>query len=487
MLKGYDFDGFPGKYAEQKTSELGEELARLQRKLIDAGIPVMVIIEGWEGAGHEYIINDLIRELNPRNYHVKEYDYSSRFATDKPFMWEYWQLLPKKGDMSILDRSYYFNLLSDLKLDKKDLKKSKGLIKVFEKQLTDDNMLILKFFLHIKKKTLQERIAELKGDRNRAFFVTEIDEKQCKDYKEYRENFENILKKTDFGFARWNVISSQDLKDAAKEVIGKTIEEINKKLKFVEKQKAEVFERKPYDGPKPLDDVDLTLSVDDAVYDNEIDKLQERAQELTYALYNKKIPTILVFEGMDAAGKGGAIERLTRIMDARFYDVVPIAAPREPERSYHYLWRFYREFPSGGKMAVFDRSWYGRVMVERIEGFVSEREWSRAYDEINEMEEQLCGGGALVVKFFLAIDKDEQLKRFKDRESDLDKVYKITDEDWRNRSKWDLYIEAMNEMLVKTNTKCAPWVIVEGNDKKFARLKVLREFILRAEEVIKAN
>ena len=180
---------------------------------------------------------------------------------------------------------------------------------------------------------------------------------------------------------------------------------------------------------------------------------------------------------MDAAGKGGAIERLTRYMDPRGYEVIPTSAPDETELSYNYLWRFYRDFPNNGKISIFDRSWYGRVMVERIEGFAREDEWKRAYDEINQMEKHLNNFGTLVLKFFVCIDKDEQLVRFKDREQEANKLYKITDEDWRNRDKWDEYIVAMNEMLVRTNTEYAPWIIVEGNDKQYARLKVLESFI----------
>ncbi|HHX55006.1 MAG TPA: hypothetical protein GX705_01500, partial [Clostridiales bacterium] len=193
--------------------------------------------------------------------------------------------------------------------------------------------------------------------------------------------------------------------------------------------------------------------------------------------YIKGIPCVLAFEGMDAAGKGGAIERLTRYMDPRGYEVIPTSAPDETEISYNYLWRFYRDFPNKGRISIFDRSWYGRVMVERIEGFAEEAEWKRAYNEINQMEKHLNNFGTLVLKFFVCIDKDEQLERFKDREQEANKLYKITDEDWRNRDKWDEYIIAMNEMLVRTNTEYAPWIIVEGNDKQHARLKVLEKFI----------
>ncbi|NLC45500.1 MAG: hypothetical protein GX783_14615 [Clostridiales bacterium] len=484
MIKNFDFDSFTSIYADKKISKMGEMLARYQRKLMDLDIPVMIIIEGWESAGHEFVINDLIRELNPRNHHVKEYDYSNRVEKDMPFLWKYWKLIPKKGDMTILDKSYYFNLFNNKEIDKAELENNYELINTFERHLSDDNMLILKFFLHVKKKTHKNRIEALKHDKNRSFFVTDIDNKQYKNYEYYEKRIGRMLDKTNYDFAPWHVVSAEDLKLAAREIIGKVSESVINKINEVSKQKEIVYTRKPFTGPYPLNDIDLTLSVDDDIYDKELDELQEEIEGLTYKLFNKNIPTILVFEGMDAAGKGGAIERLTRTMDARFYDVVATSAPKETEKQYHYLWRFYKEFPPRGKTTIFDRSWYGRVMVERVEGFATVQEWDRAYEEINLMEKNLADRGALIIKYFIIIDKDEQYRRFKERESDVDKIYKLTDEDWRNREKWDPYIDSMNEMLVKTHKENAPWIIIEGNDKKFARLKVLREFIQRAKQFI---
>lgn len=233
-----------------------------------------------------------------------------------------------------------------------------------------------------------------------------------------------------------------------------------------------------------LGGLDMTKMVTNDFYDDHLKALQIEASEIAYQFYIKQIPYVLAFEGMDAAGKGGAIDRLTRYMDPRGYEVIPTSAPDNTELSYHYLWRFYRDFPSKGRGAIFDRSWYGRVLVERIEGFATEQEWSRAYEEINQMERHLTNFGALVLKFFIYIDKDEQYERFKDRDQEADKLYKITEEDWRNRAKWDDYILAMNEMLIKSNTDYAPWIIVEGNDKKYARLKVLNSFIKYGRKIL---
>ena len=371
-------------------------------------------------------------------------------------MWEYWKMIPKKGDMTILDRSYYLNLFNNTKINKSDLNTYNDIFESFEKQLIDDNMIIIKFFLHLNKKN----------------------------HMEYNEHMDKILDNTNFDFAPWHVISAKDLKEAGKEVLGITKKIVREKIENLSLDTERVTETAPFLGKNIINNLDLSLKIDGDTYDSSLEKLQNRAAELTYKLYNKNIPTILVFEGMDAAGKGGAIKRLTRLMDAGFYDVAAISSPSETENQYHYLWRFYGEFPSRGKIKIFDRSWYGRVLVERIEGFASEVQWRRAYNEINLMEKGLYAEGALIIKFLIVIDKDEQLRRFEERKNDVNKVYKLTDEDWRNRDKWNLYVEAMDEMLEKTNKEYAPWVIVEGNDKKYARLKVLREFIKRAEEII---
>lgn len=482
MIKEFDFKK-DNPYEDEKISDLGEELARYQRKMIDHNLPVMIYIEGWESSGHSLVLNDLIKELNPRNYRVNEYSYQDNLDTKKPPLWNYWRLIPKKGDMSLLDRSYYYALFNDLNISDKRLDHRLDLISSFEKQQTDDNMLILKFFLHVKKKEHRKRLEKLKEDEHRSFFITDTDEKQYKHYNKYEKHMDKIIEKSNFDFAPWTIINAQDLKDAAREIIALTTYAIEQKIQQLDKQQP--FTRQPYEGPRPLNNLDLSHSVDEGEYDKKLDELQEEIADLTYQLYLHKVPTILVFEGMDAAGKGGAIERLTRSMDARFYNVMSISAPTKLELAHHYLWRFYKEFPDRGLATIFDRSWYGRVLVERIEGFATKQEWNRAYDEINDMEEKLTSAGAFVLKFFIVIDKNEQLIRFEDRQKDEDKVYKITEEDWRNREKWNDYLDAMNEMLGRTDTTNAPWIIVEGNDKKFARLKVLRTFIKYAKAHLK--
>jgi polyphosphate kinase 2 (PPK2 family) len=226
-----------------------------------------------------------------------------------------------------------------------------------------------------------------------------------------------------------------------------------------------------------LKTIDLSKTLSRKRYDEELPGLQVRMRELHWECFQKRIPAILLFEGWDASGKGGAIKRLTQFLDPRGYSVIPIAAPAGDERRHHYLWRFYRHLPKAGHLTVFDRSWYGRVMVERVEGFCAEDAWRRAYREINEFEQHLTNFGAVLCKFWLHISPDEQLARFNQRAQDPYRAYKLTDEDWRNREKWDPYEGAVDELLERTSTSFAPWTVVEANDKLHARVKVLRTVV----------
>ncbi|MFC5541962.1 polyphosphate kinase 2 family protein [Ureibacillus suwonensis] len=235
---------------------------------------------------------------------------------------------------------------------------------------------------------------------------------------------------------------------------------------------------------KKLEDLDLTLKLEKQEYKKRLKKLQFEMLNIQQFLYQNKIGLIIVFEGMDAAGKGGAIKRLTRPLDPRGFVVHPISAPQPHEKRYHYLHRFWRKLPQYGQIAIFDRSWYGRVLVERIEGFAKKEEWSRAYKEINEFERLLTDDDYIIIKFWIHIDKDEQLVRFKERETNPFKMWKLTEEDWRNRKKFDEYVEAANEMFAKTDTENAPWVLIPGNNKLYARIKVLEETIKHVEKEV---
>lgn len=233
-----------------------------------------------------------------------------------------------------------------------------------------------------------------------------------------------------------------------------------------------------------LDSLDLSLKIDKKSYNEELEHYQSKLKKLARLAQQQKRSCIMVFEGWDAAGKGGAIRRITHAIDARNYRVIQVGAPTDEERSHHYLWRFWRHIPRAGKVTLYDRSWYGRVLVERVEGYASVNEWQHAYSEIVNFEEALVHHGILLLKFWLHIDKDEQLKRFQEREQISYKKYKITEEDYRNRDKWDDYQNAVNEMITRTSTRNAPWIMVEGNDKKHARIKILKAYCDKLEAAL---
>lgn len=459
---------------EMSRKELSKDLARLQRAIKDKNIPVLVIFEGWENAGKGRMIQELIRDMDPRTYKVQVFDTPTDEERRKPFLWRFWNRFPKRGDFALFDRSYYQTFMETQQLGR-GLKQD-NLKDIFdlERSLSEDGMLILKFFLVVGREEQIERHNEIAFNPATAFRVTQRDLDQIGHYAAFEVLFQQMLESTSSEFAPWHVVETTDEKQAAEEILRIVHTSLTKALEAVPE---EAPAREEIHVPDLLSEVNLRLTIDKDEYDEKLDPLQEEAKDLAYILYTKKIPTILVFEGWDAAGKGGAIKRLTREMDPRGYEVVPIAAPTPVEHQYHYLWRFFAHLPKTGHMTIFDRSWYGRLMVERVEGFAKPEEWERAYEEINEFEEHLNNWGAIVLKFFVHIDSDTQLQRFEDRQEDEYKQYKITDEDWRNRDKWPEYEEAINEMLWRTDTSRAPWIIVEGNQKEYSRIKVLETFV----------
>ena len=304
--------------------------------------------------------------------------------------------------------------------------------------------------------------------------------------------FRSMLERTDTEFAPWTIIEATDRNYAAMKILKTVAERLERALSEKEALKGmkKVNSGISLDAGNRyqngvLSGVDLSKKLTKEEYKEKLDKLQRRLEILHSDIYRLRIPVVLGFEGWDAGGKGGAIKRLTSHMDPRGYQVCPTASPNDIEKKHHYLWRFWNKVPKAGHVAIFDRTWYGRVMVERIEGFCTEDDWKRAYQEINEMEAHMANAGAVVLKFWLHIDKDEQERRFKERMEIPEKQWKITDEDWRNREKWDQYEIAVNEMLVRTSTTYAPWIVVEGNNKYYARVKVLQTVVEALEEKIR--
>ena len=411
----------------------------------------------------------------------------------RPFLWRYWTKTPAKGRIAVFDRSWYRSVQVDRfdGLTPEDkLGDAYQDILSFEKQLCDDGTVIMKFFLYIDKDEQKKRFKKLEGSKETSWRVTDEDWNRNKDFGRYLKMNEEMLEKTDTDYAPWVIIEAVDKDYAALKIASTVMDRLEYELehsrpeeeKTAQGQEAKIRERFK-NGV--LSGIDLSKSLTEEEYKTRLKKLQKRLAELHSELYRLRIPVVIGFEGWDAGGKGGAIKRLTSNLDPRGYRVNPTAAPNDIEKVHHYLWRFWNNVPKAGHIAVFDRTWYGRVMVERIEGFCSEAQWRRAYQEINEMESHMANAGAVVLKFWLHIDKDEQERRFRERQANPAKQWKITDEDWRNREKWDQYEEAVNEMLIRTSTTYAPWIVVEGNDKRYARVKVLQTVVDALEKKIK--
>lgn len=471
-------------YDDLSRSDLQKRLARLARICENLEIPVLVMVDGFESSGKGYVINSITSELNPKYFDVEVFEKDMDNEDCYPFEKRFFENVPKKGHIKIFDRSIYYKIFDDLDISKKDLERRIASLEKMEKMLYDDQTIVIKFFLNIDKKEQTKRIEKLKDSKQKSFYLTKSDKKQNKNYDDYQKHFEEILEKTNFKFSPWNIIDSTDLKEGSIEALYQMLENLTIGIERVstQRQDNENKERSYDRDVKIVENLDLSKTISKDEYKEKKEKLQKEVRDLLFDFYNRGISTVLVFEGVDAAGKDGAIERLIKEVDPRLYTVHAISAPSKDELDHHYLWRFYTKLPEDGYVGIFSRSWYGRVMVERVEGFAKVNEWDRAYDEILEMEKQINNHGSLILKFFVTIDKDEQLERFKARENEPDKNYKITDEDWRNRDKWDSYIKAMDEMLDRTDVDYAPWIIVEGNQKQYARIKVMEEFVKHAKK-----
>lgn len=497
MLEKIDLNKKMGKKEYKEYMEpLQERLGYLQRQCKELGIPVVIVMEGLSAAGKGTLISQLIEPLDPRGFQVFSTATETQEEKRHVFLWRFWTKLPAKGRITIFDRSWYHKVLAD-RFEKGTTKEEMAYayqeILNFEEMLTADGMVIIKLFAYISKKEQKDRLKKLMDSSKTAWRVSESDLKKNKEYDTYLAINEDALEKTDSAFAPWHIIEGTDRQYAAVKMMHEVVDamqaavtqkkkELEKKEKIKEQKESQVQEEIPGQYASFKSSVLAGISLKDKKltkkeYKEQLALLQEELFQLQNEMYQKKIPTVLVFEGWDAGGKGGAIKRLTQALDPRGYVVNPVCAPNDEEKQHHYLWRFYKNFPKTGHTAIFDRSWYGRVMVERIEGFCRKEEWERAYKEMNCMEEQLANADTVVLKFWMQIDKDEQARRFQERQENPMKQWKITDEDWRNREKWDEYEKAVDEMLIRTSTNYAPWIVVEGNDKYYARIKVLKTVI----------
>ena len=479
-----------------KLAHLQKKLAVYQQSIKKNKIPIIIILEGWGASGKGNVISGIIKELDPRGFKVYTTGESNEEEKKFPLLRRFWTKIPLYGNISIFDRSWYRDVsISAVEdgLSENEVNHRLRDISVMEKILTDDGYLIIKIFLNITRKEQKKRFSELEKNKSTEWRVTSNDWRHNRMFDAYKSAFQSMIKNTNTQNAPWLVIDANNSRSTVYKAISELCKILKNKLDeiqcdeeiHVENKTSEFSVRTGADIKKnpifSLGEVDLSPTMENKLYKEKLKKLQRRLFELHNEIYLHRRPLIIVFEGWDAAGKGGAIKRLVGGLDPRGYEVIPISAPNEEERNKHYLWRFWSSLPKNGHIAIFDRSWYGRVMVERIEGFCSEQQWKRAYEEINYFERELHERGTIQIKFWLHISPEEQLKRFNERLANPEKNWKITEEDWRNREKWTQYETAVNDMLRYTNTDYSPWIIIPGNDKRYARLNVLENVISQLE------
>lgn len=469
---------------------LGYELGQAQRDARAAGMPVILVIEGWRHSRRSEIVGTMMQFMDARGFRVYS---STKFNEEDrrmPFFSKFWRQLPAPGNMSVYRHSWYY-LKNAIKVKKENESVTTSFehINAFEKQLTDGHYCLLKFFIHVSEEQQKNNEKDIKRTLAKAWRPNEEIYSEVGSYDKFKKCYSKMMGATDTENAPWHLISGDDLEVAKYQVFTTVVEEINKAVKLFTADKAvkkpstnQSEKAKTYDV---LGKVDLSKTVDKNTYKSKLEKYQDKIRALQTEAFHKGVSAVFAFEGWDAAGKGGAIRRLTAAMDPLSFAVYPYSAPNAVERMYHYLWRFWQNVPAPGEISIFDRTWYGRVMVERIEKLTPDVDWRRGYDEINEMEKQWSEANMVVAKFWLQIDQEEQARRFKDREENPEKEWKITEEDWRNRAKWSDYEAAVNEMIARTNTDYAPWIIVEANSKCYARLKVLETVIDLLEKKLK--
>jgi polyphosphate kinase 2 (PPK2 family) len=457
---------------------LRDRLALLQREVFEAGIPVVVVFEGWDAAGKGDCIEKLVGRIDPRGYEVHFIGAPSEDEFLRPYLWRFWRRIPARGGIGIFDRSWYRRVLServDREAPRPVWQRSFDEISQFERMLADDGALIVKFWLHISRAEQRRRLKRMERSDYESFRVTAGDWMAHRKYRRYLEAAEEMLERTSTPWAAWTVVAATDRRYARVKVF-ETLAEAMQRALDARSATSGRGEARPKKGPPRrraaasalartvLDEADLSKKLAPREYE----------EELEFQCHERRVPVIVVYEGWDAAGKGGNIRRVIGGMDPRGYTVIPISAPKGADAAHHYLWRFWNSIPKAGHIAIFDRSWYGRVLVERVEGLCGEDAWRRAYHEINEFERSLHHAGAVLVKLWLHISRATQLQRFRERERTASKRYKITEEDWRNRARWREYLVAVHDMITQTSTSYAPWTVVEAEDKSWARVRGAR-------------
>ena len=489
MLMNWKSQEIPEKEElNERLKKTRDRLYELQMQMKVNKLPVIILFEGWGASGKGSMIGKVIKNIDPRFFKVTTMATPTEDEQRRPFLYRYMKHIPESGKFTFYDSGWMEGTVMDyLKgyLEEDAYRKRIESIKRFERQLTDNGYLVLKFFMDITQEEQSKRMNVLLLDKDTKWRVSDLDKWQNKHYKKCRKVFNQYINETNLPSSPWYLVDANQKKWAELQVMERIVESIETALqngKYAVPILQNVF---PMSKVPKLSEVSLEgKEISEEEYKAELDKLQDKLRELHNRLYRKRVPVIITYEGWDAAGKGGNIKRITGALDPRGFEVHPIASPEPHEKARHHLWRFWTRLPKDGHIAIFDRTWYGRVMVERLEGFCSENDWKRAYNEMNEFEKELSDWGAVIIKFWVHIDKETQLQRFTDRQNNPEKQWKITDEDWRNREKWDDYEVAVDEMLQKTSTAYAPWYILESVDKKYARIKALKIIIDKLEKAL---
>jgi polyphosphate:AMP phosphotransferase len=494
MFDSANFKHQVGKAAyKREEAGLREGLLNAQFDLKQHGsFPVLILIAGVEGAGKGETVNLLNEWMDPRHIHTSAFGPPSDEERERPANWRFWRALPPKGEIGIFFGAWHSLPIVQRvigQIDDGDFSTAIGDIKRLEQMLCDEGVLLLKYWFHLSKAQQKKRLKALERDPETSWRVTDVEWEYFKLYDKFIKVCDPFLRQTSTGEAPWIVVPGADPRFRALTIGRHLLAAMRERL---DQKPPKVLPDKTPPLPKTdkvnvLTSLELNQSMSKKDYKEQLEKWQGRLNRLSRDPRFKALSAVVVFEGNDSAGKGGAIRRVTGALDARCYGNISVAAPTEEERSHPYLWRFWRHLPRHGRFAFFDRSWYGRVLVERIEGFCPEADWMRAYGEINDFEDSLIRHGTVVVKFWLAIGKQEQLKRFKLRETVAFKRFKITEEDWRNRKKWGAYETAICDMVDRTSTTAAPWTLVEANNKYFARIKVLKTICEALEQAMERS
>ncbi|MCC6546942.1 polyphosphate:AMP phosphotransferase [Candidatus Sumerlaeota bacterium] len=471
---------------------LKSQMRELQQKLREARMSLVVMFNGVRMSGWEDSIKHLTESLDPRGFVVHSTHALNEEEERHQWLWRFWVRLPAREKMTLFGYTWYTRALREKMTGAQSPAEWERTLEEIcdtEEMLAQDQTLIVKFWLDLSKKELKKRLREAEENPAGFYTVKKEDWREYDQYDRYRETAHEMIAMTSARQAPWHVIPAADDRFRRMKIFEILTATIAAALEKGEIRAEERIPRRHAPvilGNLPmLAGVDLSQTISEKEYDDHKIALQVHLRKLQQTVIEQeKHAMVVVYEGWDAAGKGGSIRRLTATLDPQYYDVIPISKPTPEEKNHHYLWRFWKDIPKRSHMTIFDRSWYGRVLVERIEGFCTEMEWQRAYDEINAFEQQLTRANVLIVKFWLHVTQEEQLRRFQARDLDPHKRYKMNEEDWRNRDKWTAYEQAVNDMIARTSTADAPWTIIEGNCKRHARVRAMQAVIAALEKAV---